>query len=386
MSGKEKQMEIKNMTVEQIEARKAEIAVELDKPEADLDTLQEEVRNLNAELEARKAAAAKREEIRKAVANGAGKVVQKVEKTEEKAEEVRNSKAYIDAYANYIKTGDDREARALLTENASGTLPVPELIDGIIRTAWERDGIVSRVRRTFVRGNLRVPFELSATGAWVHTEGTTAVTEETLTLGIVEMRPATIKKWISISDEATAMGGEAFLRYVYDELTYQIVKKLASLIVADITGSPTSSDGDEVGVPKVTLAPTTTTIATAAANLSDAAENVVVIMNRLTEAAFIEAYAAGKFAVDPFQGMTKVYTSALPAYSAASANAVYAIVGDLRGVQVNYPEGDDVAIKFDDLSLAEQDLVKIVGRLYAAHDVTGPGMLVNIAKPSAVTT
>lgn len=379
-------MEIKNMTVEQIEARKAEIAVELDKPEADLDTLQEEVRNLNAELEARKAAAAKREEIRKAVANGAGKVVQKVEKTEEKAEEVRNSKAYIDAYANYIKTGDEREARALLTENASGTLPVPELIDGIVRTAWERDGIVSRVRRTFVRGNLRVPFELSATGAWVHTEGTTAVTEETLTLGIVEMRPATIKKWISISDEATAMGGEAFLRYVYDELTYQIVKKLASLIVADITGSPTSSDGDEVGVPKVTLAPTTTTIATAAANLSDAAENVVVIMNRLTEAAFIEAYAAGQFAVDPFAGLTKVYTSALPAYSAASANAVYAIVGDLRGVQVNYPEGDNVAIKFDDLSLAEQDLVKIVGRLYAAHDVTGPGMLVNIAKPSAVTT
>lgn len=379
-------MEIKNMTVEQIEARKAEIAVELDKPETDLDVLQEEVRNLNAELEARKAAAAKREEIRKAVANGAGNVVQKVEKTEEKAEEVRNSKAYIDAYANYIKTGDDREARALLTENVSGTLPVPELIDGIIRTAWERDGIVSRVRRTFVRGNLRVPFELSATGAWVHTEGTTAVTEETLTLGIVEMRPATVKKWISISDEAMAMGGEAFLRYVYDELTYQIVKKLAALIVADITGSPTSSDADEVGVPKVTLAPSTTTIATAAANLSDAAENVVVIMNRLTEAAFIEAYAAGQFAVDPFAGLTKVYTSALPAYSNADASAVYAIVGDLRGVQVNYPEGDNVAIKFDDLSLAESDLVKIVGRQYAAHDVTGPGMLVNIAKPAAVTT
>ena len=379
-------MEIKNMTVEQIEARKAEIAKELETEGADLDKLQEEVKSLNAELEARKAAAAKREEIRKAVANGAGKVVQKVEKTEEKAEEVRNSKAYIDAYANYIKTGDDREARALLTENVSGTLPVPELIDGIIRTAWERDGIVSRVRRTFVRGNLRVPFELSATGAWVHTEGTTAVTEEVLTLGIVEMRPATIKKWISISDEAMAMGGEAFLRYVYDELTYQIVKKLAALIVADITGSPTSSDADEVGVPKVTLAPSTTTIATAAANLSDAAENVVVIMNRLTEAAFIEAYAAGQFAVDPFAGLTKVYTSALPAYSSADANAVYAIVGDLRGVQVNYPEGDDVAIKFDDLSLAEKDLVKIVGRQYAAHDVTGPGMLVNIAKPAAVTT
>lgn len=379
-------MEIKNMTVDQIEARKAEIAKELETEGADLDKLQEEVKSLNAELEARKAAEAKKAEIRKAVAAGAGQTVAAAPAAADKPVEVRNSPAYIEAYANYIKTGSDREARALLTENVSGTLPVPEFIDSIIRTAWERDGIVSRVRRTFIRGNLRVPFELSATGAWVHTEGTTAVTEETLTLGIVEMRPATIKKWISISDEAMAMGGEAFLRYVYDEIAYQIVKKLASLIVADITGSPTSSDDDEVGVPKVTLAPSTTTIATAAANLSDEARDVVIIMNRLTEAAFIEAYAAGKFAVDPFAGLTKVYTSALPAYSSADASAVYAIVGDLRGVQVNYPEGDDVAIKFDDLSLAEKDLVKIVGRQYAAHDVTGPGMLVNIAKPAAVTT
>lgn len=380
-------MEIKNMTVEQIEARKAEIAKELETEGADLDKLQEEVKSLNAEMEARKAAEAKRAEIRKAVAAGAGQVVAAAPAaTAEKPAEVRNSKAYIDAYATYIKTGDDREARALLTENVSGTLPVPEFVEGIIRTAWERDGIVSRVRRTYFRGNLRVPFELSASGAWVHTEGTTAVTEETLTLGIVEMKPATVKKWITISDEAVAMGGEAFIRYIYDELSYQIVKKLAELIVADITGSPTSSDADEVGVPKVTLAPSTVTIPTAAANLSDEATEVVIILNRLTEAAFIEAYAAGNFAVDPFAGLTRIYTSALPAYSAASANAVYAIVGDLRGVQVNYPEGDGVAIKYDDLSLSEKDLVKIVGRQYAAHDVTGPGMLVNIAKPAAVTT
>lgn len=379
-------MELKNKTVEELEARKAEILTEMTADDADTKALKEEMRAIVDELEARKAKAAEREEIRRMVANGAGQVVATAQPAAENPVEVRNSPAYIEAYARYIKTGDDREARALLTENVSGTLPVPEFIDGIIRTAWERDGIVSRVRRTYFRGNLRVPFELSATGAWVHTEGTTAVTEETLTLGIVEMRPATIKKWITISDEAMAMGGEAFLQYIYDELAYQIVKKLAELIVADITGSPTSSDADEVGVPKVTLAPSTTTIATAAANLSDEARDVVIIMNRLTEAAFIEAYAAGNFAVDPFAGLPRVYTSALPAYSAADAAAVYAIVGDLRGVQVNYPEGDGVAIKYDDLSLAEKDLVKIVGRQYAAHDVTGPGMLVNIAKPAAVTT
>ena len=381
-------MEFANKTIEELEARKLAIASEMDAEGADLDALTDEVRRINAEMETRKAAEAKKAEIRKAVAAGKGQVIESAPKTERKSnEEIRSSEAYINAFANYIKTGNDKECRSLLTENVSGQLPVPTFLDNIIRTAWEKDDILSRVRRTDIRGNLRVPFELSASDAYVHTEGTTAVTEESLTFGVVTMTPANIKKWIKISDEAVAMGGETFLRYIYDELTYKIIKKLAALVIADVTGSPTSSDADEVGVPQVTLAPSVTTIPTAVANLSDEASDVVVIMNRLTEVEFISAYAAGNFAVDPFAGLRKVYTSALPAYSAASAGSgIYAIVGDLRGCQVNFPEGDDVIIKWDDLSLAESDLVKVVGRIYAAHDVTGPGMLVNIVKPSAVTT
>ena len=38
------------------------------------------------------------------------------------------------------------------------------------------------------------------------------------------------------------------------------------------------------------------------------------------------------------------------------------------------------------MSEAEKDLVKVVGRQYAAHGVTGPGRLCNIAKPAPVTT
>lgn len=380
-------MEFKDMTIEQMETRKAAIAEEMNAENADLDALTDEVRRINAEMETRKAAEAKREEIRKAVASGMGQTKETAPAAKMTNEEVRNSAEYINAFADYIKTGDDRECRSLLTENVSGQLPVPKFIDGIIRTAWENESILSRVRKTYIKGNLRVPFELSADGAYVHTEGTTAVTEESLTFGIVDMVPANIKKWIKISDEAVAMGGEPFLRYIYDELTYQILKKLSALVIADITGSPSSSDDDEVGVKQVTLAPSVTTIPTAVANLSDEASNLVVIMNRLTEVEFISAYAAGNFAVDPFAGLTRLYTSALPSYSTASAGSgVYAIVGDLRGAQINFPEGDDVIIKWDELSLAEFDLVKVVGRIYAAHDVTGPGMLVNVIKPNAVTT
>ena len=381
-------MDFKEKTIEELEARKAEIAVELDNEGVDLDALTEEVRGIKSELETRKAEAEKKAEIRAAVAAGPMPVIEdfKEEKPMATVEEVRASNEYVEAFKNYILSGDDTECRTLLTTNASGVVPVPVIVDEIIRTAWENDQILSRVRRTYLRGNVKVGFELSADGAYVHAEGTSAPTEESLTLGIVTMVPATIKKWIRISDEAVTMGGEAFLRYIYDELVYQIVKKLAALVVNDIATASTSNGSTAIGVPKVVAAPSVTALPTAAANLTDDASNVVVIMNRLTEVEFISAYAAGNFAVDPFAGMTKVYTSALPAYSSASAAAVYAIVGDLSAVQVNYPEGDNVAIKYDDLTEAEKDLVKIVGRQYAAHAITAPGRLVNVVKPTPATT
>lgn len=383
-------MEFKDMTIEELETRKAQIADEVEADGADLDALEEEVRAIKAELEARKAAAAKREEIRKSVAAGAGVVVKKFEEEKKEMptlEEIRGSKEYAEAYKNYIIHEDDSECRALLSENATnGVVPVPTIVDSVVRTAWERNEILSRVTRTEYRGNFKAYFELSADGAYEHAEGTTAPTEEALTLGVVTMIPKNIKKWITISDESVAMGGEEFLRYIYDEITYQVAKKLASLCVADITGASTTNGSTAIGVPKVTAAPAVTTIPTAAANLSEEATNLCVVMNRLTEVEFISAYAAGNFAVDPFAGLTKVYCSALPAYSTASTGAVYAIVGDLSAIQVNFPEGDGMVIKYDDLTNAEADMVKVVGRQYAAHAITKPGRLVNLAKPAAATT
>ena len=381
-------MELKEMTIEELEARKQAIVTELETDGADLDALEAETKSINAELEARKAAEAQKAEARAAVIEGAGEIITefKEEKKEMKTnEEIRASKEYVDAFARYLISEDDRECRSLLTENASGSVPVPVIVDEIIRTAWENDEILSKVKKTYIRGNLKVAFELSADGAYEHTEGTTAPTEESLSLGIVTMIPRNIKKWIHISDEAIAMGGEALVRYIYDELTYQIVKKLAALVVGDVSGAKTSADSDEASAAKITAAPALTTIATAFANLSDEARNPVIVMNKLTYANFIAAQAAGNFAFDPFMGLPVVFTSALGAYDSASANDVYAFVGDLSGVQVNYPEGDGIVIKYDDVSESEKDLVKIVGRQYAAHALTACGRFCNIAKPSSTT-
>ena len=382
-------MEIKDMTVEQLEERKAAIATEIESPDADLDALEAEARSIKEELEQRKAEEAKRNEIRNAVAMGEGVVERKLEVKENKPMtdlEIRSSEAYVNAFANYIKTGKDEECRALLTTNVSGAVPVPVLVDEIVRHAWENNTFTARLRKTYFRGNLKVAFERAADPAYIHTEGTSAPTEESLTLGIVEMIPANIKKWITISDEAITMGGEAFLRYVYEELTYQIIKKLVAECVGDVVGASASHSATAVGVPVVKTAPAITTIPLAVANLSDEAQNLCVVMNRLTEVEFLAAYAGGNFAVDPFAGLPRVYTSALTAYSALSENGVYAIVGDLSAIQANYPEGEGVVTKYDDLSLAEKDMVKIVGRQYVAHKITAPGRLVKLTKPAAATT
>ena len=378
-------MEIKDTNFEELEQRKAEIAGSLENASL------EELKAINAELDAIEE---RKKEI-KAEAEERAKAVEEVIKAAEptpiieertKPMEVRNTPEYFEAYKNYILTGDDKEARALLkTENASGKVPVPVFVDEIVRTAWENDDILSRVRKTYFKGNVKVAFEAAADGAYEHTEGATAVTEESLTLAIVTMVPKNIKKWITISDESVAMGGEAFLRYVYDELTYQIVKKLRDLIVTDIAGLATSGTSAPIAPQVTASAIGIGLVAEGLANLSDEARNPVAIMNRLTWGAFKAAQASNNYGYDPFEGIPVLFSSALPAFSAASANDIFMIVGDLDGAQVNYPEGEDVVIKWDDLSLAEKDVVKVVGRQYAAHGVTANGRFCNFKKVNPTT-
>ena len=383
---------MKYKTMQEIETRKAQILEEMNQEGADLEGLKKEMEELRENAQQIREAAVKAEETRKAIAEGAKGVVigeaRKAEETTQTVDEIRGSKKYVDAFARYLRSEDDRECRALLGLNApaNGQVPVPSLVDPIIKTAWENDQILSRVNKTGFKGNLLSAFERAADPAYEHLEGTTAITEEDLTLGVVELKPKMIKKYIRVSDEVIATGGEALVSYVYRELTYRILKLLKEKCIADISGASTSHSSSAVGIPKIEGSPDLSVVVTAEAELSDEAEDVVVIINRKTAAAFHQAKVAGNFAVDPFDGLTVLYTSALPAYSTASDNAVWMIVGDLNGEHVNYPEGEGIITKWDDLSEAEADMVKVHGRQYAGHKVTGPGMFCNVKKAAAATT
>ena len=224
---------------------------------------------------------------------------------------------YIDAFAEYIKSEDDKECRSLLTENVSGDVAVPELVYDIVKTAWENEEIMSLVRHTYIKGNLKVGFEISGDPAVVHTEGGDPVTEEELVLGTVTLVPASIKKWISVSDEVMDMRGEAFLRYIYDELTHRIAKKAADVLVGIIAASPTTSTSTAPAVPAIDVAAIAIdTIAQAIGNLSDEATNPVIVMNKLTWSAFKAVQYAGGFNVDPFEGLRVVFNDSLKSFTA----------------------------------------------------------------------
>ena len=299
--------------------------------------------------------------------------------------EFRNSPEYIAAFAAAIK-GDDTALRSLLTENAptDGQVPIPTFAEERIRTAWETDEILNRVGKTYVKGNLKIGFEISGSDAVIHIEGTDAPDEEQLNIGVVTLIPQSIKKWLTISDECLDMKDEEFIDYIYDELGHKIAKAAADIVVAKIKALPQTSNATTPAAAKITEAPSATTMVNAIANLSDEATNNVAIMNKLTWAAFKSITTGDGYPLaDPFAGLVVLFNNSLKSYDAASDGEVYAIVGDLAtGFRANFPNGEEIRIKMDDLSLAEADLVKFVGRKYVALEAVAPGRFTLIAKPA----
>ena len=380
-------MELSEMTLADVTERLAALEVEVREMTdvAEVEKATEEKRSLlerKAELEAIE----QRAKDAEALQNGEvlpTKIVE--ERGNDKMEniEVRNTLEYGKAFVKAIMTGDDTEARALLSSNVSGTIPVPEMLDTEIRNAWENNQVMSLVKKTNYAGNVKVGFEYSATGAEIHVEGTEAPDEETLVLGTVELKAESIKKWITVSDEAIEGTTIDTLGYIYKELAQKIAEKAEAVLVGKIVASPATSTTTACGVPVHAQNPAVDTLVSAISKLSAQAKDLHILMNRQTKPAFVKLALTAGYAIDVFDGLADriVYTDALPAYSAASVGDTYAVVGDFGyGAQANFPSGDELTIKVDDVSLAEKDLVKIIGREFVGMGVVAPKSFVKVNK------
>lgn len=370
--------EIMELGFDEIENRANEIAIEtadadaemLEALNAELDAIAERRSVLEAEIETRKKAEAE-------IIKGKGETIE--ERKEEikpmNNMEIRNSAEYIDAFAKYVKTGSEKECRALLTDNVvGGSLPVPTFVADIVAEAVKESEILSRIRRMEAAGNVKVGFEASAPAAVAHTEGGEGIAEEELVLGIVTLIPATWKKWVSISDEALdTMSGESFLRYIYGEVTRGIIKARENAVVAAILNAPTIATTTAPAVPEGNATvgtPALDDFVQARALLSSAASDLVIICTPAQYADYRALQLSAQYAADPFDGLEVLFNDTV----------TVPIIGDLAGVMENLPKGDAVEFKYDDKTNMTADMVRVLGRMPSAIGVVGNKYLAKIGQ------
>lgn len=370
--------EIMELGIEDLETRANEIAAEtaeadketLETLNEELDAIAERRKALNLEIETRKKAA-------EAVAKGDGEVIE--ERKDDKKmtdKEIRNSHEYIEAYANYVKTGKDAECRTLLSDNVqNGVVPVPEFVGGIVAKELEQSEILRRVRRMQAAGNVKMGFEYGAPAAVAHTEGGDPIEEEALLLGIVELIPQTWKKFVQISDEALdSMSGEAYLTYIYQEVARGIIKAREDAVVQAILAAPATADATHPSVPEATVTtPALADFVNGRALLSSAARDLVIICTPQDYAAYRALQMGASYGVDPFDGLEVLFND----------QASVPIIGDLAGVLENCPKGEAVEFKYDDKTLMTSDIVKILGRLPSAIGVVGDKFFAKIGEPES---
>lgn len=361
--------EIRALDMEQLEERAAEIASEVETADAEaVDTLSEELDVIEERKEEIRAEAEEKRAAIEAVIEGEGEEVEtsKEERTMTNIE-VRKTPEYLDAWVEDLKGKATEEQRALLTENAEdGTVAIPVYVEERIETAWEENEVLRRVKKSFFKGIVKVGVEMSASGAVVHEEGDEAISPEELVLAYTELIPGTIKKLVEVSDEVLDFHGEAMVDYLIDEINYQLAKTAADGVVETIIGNP-----DVTSVTAAGASLTTADLIAAEGQLAGDA-NPVAIMTRAAAADLKAAALSGQYGYDPFDGMEVIYTD-----SAAITGAM-AIVADLTGVQANFPNGYEPKIKFDEMTKADADMVRIIGRLPVGIGIVNYGKIVKI--------
>lgn len=383
---------------EEIETRAATIAAELTTADADaIKNLNEELTALEtrkAELKAEKLAEAedakaviegKGAEIRKMIPNGKeGKTMDTIE--------FRNSQAYIDCFANAVKNDDYKELRKMLTSNADsnnvgendGIVPVPDFISDVISTNWKKLEILNLCSESYLKGNVKFQFELSATDAVVHEEGAAAIDPEQLKLGIVTVTPHTVKKYIVITDEVMDLDSKSFLTYIYKELTYRIFKLAEKRVVNKVLSAPTTADATHANVVLMEATPAIDNFVQAVSKLSEEATNPVIVINRGSYA-YYKTAGLQTYRFDPFDGMKVLYSDELYSVNGIEAEKPYAIVGDWDAMALNFPKGKNITFKYDELTDAPEDLVKIIGRMPMGAEVRACDRFVILQTPEAET-
>ena len=224
-------MDFTNMTVEELEARRAQIGVEAEQDGADLDALEAEIKGIKAELEARKEAAAKQAEIRKAVAEGAGTIVTEIPQTpttEERTMFNRDSIEYRDAWTKKIIGRElNEEERAAL--GAAGAVIPTMTVNAVWDKLTAKTELLGKVDVSQFPTYVRFPKATTKAAATGQAVGTT-ITESSDVIGYVDLIPNEYVKLLTVGADIDHMAISA----VHDWIVNNLVDSIRAEINKDI--------------------------------------------------------------------------------------------------------------------------------------------------------
>ena len=249
-------MEFKNMTVEELEARRVQIGEEVEKDGADLDALEAEIKGIKAELEARKDAAAKKAEIRDAVATGAGEVIAEAPQTPIPTEERKMFKVdsieYRDAWTKKIIGRElNEEERAAL--GAAGAV-IPTMT---VNAVWDKltgpADLIGKVDVSQFPTYVRFPKATTKNAATGQAVGDT-ITESSDVIGYVDLIPNEYVKLLTVGADIDHMAVSAVHDWIVNNLVGSIRAEINKDIVVgtgtnELKGILTSVSADATAIP-----------------------------------------------------------------------------------------------------------------------------------------
>ena len=226
-------MELKEMNVEQLEARKAEIAG-MDQDSATTEELEARVAELeaiNSELEARAAEAAKAEELRQQIAEENVKPIKEFKMEDKKMEEIRfavNSPEYREAFLKNLQGKDlSAEERTAL---AGGTYAIPTQTMNEIIHRLELNPLLAAIDITNIPGYVTYPTESVVNDAnWV--DMGTAATDSTDAISYFTLGAYKLIKTVEITADVDAMSIDAFEAWLVSRLVNKIEKAIDSGVI-----------------------------------------------------------------------------------------------------------------------------------------------------------
>jgi len=408
----------KNEIVDEVEAKKEEfenadtdkrdeLIEEVEALTEEADKIDEEVKELEneeKELEEQRSSFKAQEERMSLTKNLSKTAIEERKSQIETMENVNvlNSKEYEQLYADYIRGKvDEKEVRSFLqTRDGNANLstqtqyvPIPEVMQGYVETAWYTYGKFSRlVSETFEPAIFKIPVEVSATGANWHDENGEAVSQEEITFGQIVLQPKMIKKYIALTDELMAMSATDFMRYISDELVYRVILALDEAIINrtddnglgvigivgnDLTEEYTGEFGFNV-INEAIAGLVTFDDLTIAMNPATFYKNFMGMTDQMGMPIFRVVHDNENKPQYYLSGHRVEFTQALPPLDEAGSDT-YAVIGNFRrGYRLNYPQGRSVITLVDPYTLATEDIVRMIGRLYVAGNVVKPKHFVEL--------